>query len=91
MDHIWLAHRPSAFIHRDLCMVICLPALIAMNGGRKRLVALQLADQPALPALALLIIAKKVAASLVWDMLTDFVSLKLCPTDWLPAVPPQHS
>ena len=70
-------------------MVICLAALLAMNGGRKRLVALQLAEQP-LPALARLIIAKKVAATMFWDMLADFVSLKLCPADWLPAVHSQH-
>jgi len=70
-------------------MVICLSALLAMNGGRKRLVALQLAEQP-LPALARLIIAKKVAATMFWDMLADFVSLKLCPVDWLPAVHSQH-
>ena len=43
-----------------------------------------------LPVLARLIIAKKVAASMFWDMLADFVSLNLCPTDWLPAVPLQH-
>ena len=86
MDHVWLARRPSALIHRDLGMVFCLATLIAMNGGRKQLVALQLADQP-LPALARLIIAKKAAASIFWEELADFVSLNLCPTDWLPAVP----
>jgi hypothetical protein len=60
-----------------------------MNGGRKRLVALQLADQR-LPVLAQLMIAKKVAAAIFWDMLADFVNLKLCPVHWLPLVSSQH-
>ena len=72
MDHVRLERRPSAFIHRDLWMVLCLASFIAMNGGRKQLVALQLADQP-LPALARLIIVKKAAASMFWDMLADFL------------------
>jgi hypothetical protein len=89
VDHVWLARPPSPSIHHDLWMVISLAALLGMNAGRKRLVALQLADER-IPVLAQLLIAKKVAAATFWDMLADYVNLKLCPIEWLSAVHSQH-
>ena len=89
MDHVWLARRPSYSLHPDLWLVICIAALLGMNAGRKRLVALRLAADH-LPILPQLMIAKKVAAAMFWDMLADFVYLKLYPVDWLSSVDSQH-
>ena len=81
-DHVWLARCPSAQVHPKLWMVVCLSALLAMNGARKCLVALCRGDRR-LPGHVACIIAARVAKAQFWDMLADFVGLKLCPDRWM--------
>ena len=73
-------------------MVVCLSALLAMNGGRKRLFALCRGSR-SLPGPLACNIAARVATAQFWDMLADFVGLKLCPARWLAeaaALPQPH-
>jgi hypothetical protein len=81
-DHVWLARCPSAHVHPKLWMVVCLSALLAMNGARKCLFALCRGDRR-LPGHVACIIAARVAKAQFWDMLADFVGLKLCPDRWM--------
>lgn len=91
-DHVWLARCPSPQMHPKLWMVVCLSALLAMNGGRKRLFALCRGSR-SLPGHLACNIAARVATAQFWDMLADFVGLKLCPARWLAeaaALPQPH-
>jgi hypothetical protein len=69
-------------VHPKLWMVVCLSALLAMNGARKCLIALCRGDRR-LPGHVACIIAARVAKAQFWDMLADFVGLKLCPDRWM--------
>ena len=91
-DHVWLARCPSPQVHPRLWLVVCLSALLAMNGGRKSLFALCRGPR-GLPGHLACNIAVRVAKAQFWDMLADFVGLKLCPARWLEeaaALPQPH-
>jgi hypothetical protein len=67
-----------------------------MDKGRRVLIAIRLgsdaapAGAPALPPDLQLVLAKKVAVVSFWDLLQDFIGLRLCPQAWLQQVPAQH-
>lgn len=95
--HVWLGRPPVPDLHKQLWLVTTQAALLAMDKGRRVLTAMKLASDEqgpqnahALPADVQLLLAGKVAVAHFWDMLQDFVGLKLCPLDWLQNVPTQH-
>jgi len=46
--------------------------------------------QDILPVDVQLCITKRVAIATFWDMLADFVGLRLCPGEWLTQIDAQH-
>ena len=94
--HVWLARPPISTLHKELWLVVCQAALLAMDKGRRVLTAIRLgsdeapAGAPVLPPDVQLVLARKVAVVSFWDLLQDFIGLRLCPHAWLQQVPAQH-
>ena len=94
--HVWLGRPPVPNLHKQLWVITSQAAMLAMDKGRRVLTAIKLgSDQApqaahALPVDVQLLLAGKVAVATFWDMLQDFVGLKLCPLEWLQHVPSQH-
>jgi hypothetical protein len=94
--HVWLARSPTSTLHRQLWLVVCQAALLAMDKGRRVLTAIRLgsdaapAGAPTLPLDLQLVLARKVAVVSFWDLLQDFIGLRLCPQAWMQQVPAQH-
>jgi len=95
--HVWLARVPvcTPALHKQVWLVVCQAALLAMDKGRRVFTAIQLgSSQPsasaALPSDLQLLIAQRVAVTTFWDMLADFAGLRLYPPDWLVQVQAHH-
>ncbi len=94
--HVWLARPPHPALHKGVWLVVALAALLAMDHGRQRLYAWALPPRPNQPAPRLppagreVVVASKAAVAYFWAMLADFAGMRLCPPDWLGAVPNDH-
>lgn len=85
-QHLWMGRVPHPGMHRGVWLVAMLAALLGMEKGRKLLCRWKLeqhqgqhVQSPAQQVQA----ASQVAVATLWDMLADFVGLKLCPPKWL--------
>ena len=96
--HVWLARVPvcTPALHKQVWLVVCQAALLAMDKGRRVFTAIQLGcNQPpsasaSLPSDLQLVIAQRVAVATFWDMLADFAVLHLYPVEWLVQVHANH-
>lgn len=95
--HLWLGRMPHAGMHMGVWRVVLLAALQAMDKGRRLLAKWQLQQQQGqvMPQHIMsqpqrITVATQVAVATVWDMLQDFVSLRLCPPTWLLHLAPGH-
>jgi len=96
--HVWLARVPvcTPALHKQVWLVVCQAALLAMDKGRRVFTAIQLGcNQPpsasaSLPSDLQLVIAQRVAVATFWDMLADFAGLHLYPVEWLVHVSAHH-
>ena len=91
--HLWVGRLPHEGLHTGVWRVVMLAALLGMDKARQLLAKWRLQarnGQPvpqhvATPAQQLQV-ACRVAVATLWDMLNDFVSLRLCPAEWLVGV-----
>jgi hypothetical protein len=92
-QHLWLGRLPNPHMHKGVWLVSVLAALLAMDKGRKLLCKwrLEQAEAGQGPPMAQQIpVAANLAVATLWDMLADFVGLKLCPPKWLLEVGVSH-
>jgi hypothetical protein len=96
--HVWLSRVPAnSGLHKGVWRVVCLAAMHGMHKGMQVLAAWAMHQQegqvmpghlctPAQRVLA----AAKIAVATLWDMVQDFVSLRMYPATWLTEVGEQH-
>jgi hypothetical protein len=91
--HLWVGRLPHDELHRGVWRVVMIAALLGMDKARQLLTKWRLNardGQPlpqhlATPAQQVQV-ASRVAVATLWDMLNDFVSLRLYPPEWLVGV-----
>jgi hypothetical protein len=90
--HVWMSRVPHATLHSGVWMVTCQAAFLAMDKGRGLLCewALRPPHVRTLPLDIQLCIASRVAVATFWDMLADFVGLKLYPAEWVQHISATH-
>ena len=91
--HLWVGRMPSAALHEGVWRVAVVAGLVGMDRGRRLLAkwALEQREGAVVPQhLATQVQRVQVAARLavvgLWDVLQDFVSLRLYPQAWLVGV-----
>jgi hypothetical protein len=98
-EHVWLMRPPRALVsvHRGVWRVVCLAALHAMDMGRRRLYAIQIAAEQgdggptaALPVERQLSVVSRAAVAHFWGLLADFVAVDAAPPQWLAQIGPSH-
>jgi hypothetical protein len=95
--HLFVGRVPGPGVHKGVWRVVVLAALHAMDKGRKLFGKWQLLHREGQPvpqhvatAAQRVAVATRVAEATFWDMLQDFVSLRLCPPVWLQHVGAGH-
>jgi hypothetical protein len=91
--HLWVGRLPHADLHKGVWRVVMVAALLGMDKARRLLTKWRLdarSGQPipqhaSTPAQQVQV-ASYTAVAGFWDMLHDFVSLRLYPPDWLVGV-----
>jgi hypothetical protein len=88
--HLWVGRLPQADLHQGVWRVVMLAALLGMDKARQLLTKWRLdarngqpPPQHATTPEQQVQVASRVAVATLWDMLNDFVSLRLYPPEWL--------
>ena len=90
LGQLWLA-RPPGGVHEGVWQVVCLAALRAMDGGRRRMYALRFGPANPPPHFASLVASSaRFAVRRFWSLLADFVGLGRVPRTWRARCPPGH-
>ena len=91
---VWLMQAPPN-VHVGVWRVVCLAAVTAMDYGRKQLHRLDTLQQSSsaareAPAVVPMLVVPKLAATMFWTLLQDFVGLGTAPWGWGARLGRQH-